>query len=512
MLKWWGGKSDHPLADPKETKKLLAELPAGDSFKALEEIVYWLESLGSAEDFRCDARLQAVDALDAAAKPHQRRLSQEYLSVQRLQKFQENRIWTAVCGFWTALGAAYGRCVQDYRAGIKGAGAMRGQLPAALAREVRATGLRLKWLLLRYEPVEERLWSDLGGLAGFAEQNGCLQDEIIIYPGQFGQGSIQRELLKPLLLWISAPGSLLPTQLEIAERVGAHLSGKATLAPEPGPDRPYCFDPASGRPPGRLPQGTEAPLGAWYFGAGAAAGELARLTEQVMRGRLPEDFNLGGSYDSEVILEVLRHLARHWQPTPPTRHHERRPAMARLSVAPGRGALLRQTDGGGDEEESVESWVVENVSDGGYGAFVSRVQGDWLKVGSLVGLRAETAPHWGVGIVRRMVRGKDGIRVGIESLSAVVLPVVLAAAGSRALARRAGEEGADGRSLLLSRTPDATGEILVALAPGNYNLVQGLEMTVGEKRYGVVPTKLLESGDDYDLAKFRVVKKLGGEG
>ena len=39
-----GSKADHPMADLKEAKRLLAELPAGDPIKSLEELGHWLES------------------------------------------------------------------------------------------------------------------------------------------------------------------------------------------------------------------------------------------------------------------------------------------------------------------------------------------------------------------------------------------------------------------------------------------------------------------------------------
>ena len=46
MLSWIKGtQSDHPLAEDKAARELIAELPANDSFKSLEELSYWLDSL-----------------------------------------------------------------------------------------------------------------------------------------------------------------------------------------------------------------------------------------------------------------------------------------------------------------------------------------------------------------------------------------------------------------------------------------------------------------------------------
>lgn len=111
MLGWMkGAQSDHPLADEKAARELIAELPANDSIKTLEELAFWLDSLKTADDLKVGRMVEIVDLIDASAKNHQRKLSQEYLTGrERLQKFQENRIWTTVFRFWKDLALAYER-------------------------------------------------------------------------------------------------------------------------------------------------------------------------------------------------------------------------------------------------------------------------------------------------------------------------------------------------------------------------------------------------------------------
>src|SRR5687768_1966979 len=65
VLKWIvGSKVDHPLADPKEAKALVSELPAQDYVKALEEITRWLESLAEAEGFKLERLFEIAELLD----------------------------------------------------------------------------------------------------------------------------------------------------------------------------------------------------------------------------------------------------------------------------------------------------------------------------------------------------------------------------------------------------------------------------------------------------------------
>src|SRR5687767_5196735 len=105
VLKWIvGSKVDHPLADPKEAKALVSELPAHDYLKALDEITRWLESLAEAEGFKVERLFEIAELLDTTGAPHHRRLVNDYLTMSRQQKFQENKLWTTEHNFARALG------------------------------------------------------------------------------------------------------------------------------------------------------------------------------------------------------------------------------------------------------------------------------------------------------------------------------------------------------------------------------------------------------------------------
>ena len=49
---------------------------------------------------------------------------------------------------------------------------------------------------------------------------------------------------------------------------------------------------------------------------------------------------------------------------------------------------------------------------------VPAVKGDWVKVGSLLGVKPEGASHWGVGVVRRMTRDGESPATSETRLSA----------------------------------------------------------------------------------------------
>ena len=46
-----GAKVDHPLADPREMRRIIDQISGDDTLRAIDEVVGWLESLGSAPEF-----------------------------------------------------------------------------------------------------------------------------------------------------------------------------------------------------------------------------------------------------------------------------------------------------------------------------------------------------------------------------------------------------------------------------------------------------------------------------
>ena len=95
MLNLFGGKADHPMANPKEARRILDTLPAQEA-KALDELAHWHESVSTAAGFKPGDRLQLTGALDDAAQPRLRKLARDYFAATRPSRYQENLLWTQV--------------------------------------------------------------------------------------------------------------------------------------------------------------------------------------------------------------------------------------------------------------------------------------------------------------------------------------------------------------------------------------------------------------------------------
>ena len=327
-----------------------------------------------------------------------------------------------------------------------------------------------------------------------------------------GKGTVKREFLKALMLGVSSTDGLTPIKQEIAERAVAHFGDLYEMADKPGPGCTYFFDLSMRKPAARVMKSHQTNPTVRYFGAATALPALRHLMDVIKtKHAIPGDVNLGGSYDLDLVSSVLSHLDMYWSDKPPARSHERRNIATRLTVVNGLDQIFRSirplTDGLSldfQAKDFGESWIVENISDGGYGAIVPQVKGDWLKVGALIGVQTETSKYWGVGVIRRLTRDEfQQRRVGIQLVSKAIIPVKLSAAGSVSSINplREGES-----AVLLSTGPDKHGEIALLLKVGTYSQTQALEMDVGGKRYYLMPRKLVEGGEDFDWGRFKVMK------
>ncbi|MBI2311964.1 MAG: hypothetical protein HYU77_05620 [Betaproteobacteria bacterium] len=512
MLKWIGGKPDHPMSDLKEARRLLAELPANDAFKALEEITGWIESVMQAEGFRLDQRVAVVKLLDETAQQFQRKLARDYLTAPRLQKFQENRLWTSIFNFWKQLGRAYDQSILDYHAGAKGSGDVKASLPVLTCRGLRACSAQLKWMQMRYGPIDASIWSCVGKLYELAEAKGYARQPATLYPGIPGDFTPEQEFLKIMILWVSAPDGLIPLHLEIAERVTAHFSGSFFIEKPPRKQGTHWFDLAGDRAPSRLTPAPEAVGSTRFFGAGKALDELGQLTQQVEKGVVPESVNLGAAYKPGIVRDVLKHLALNWSPQPPMRKSERHRVKARLSVVSGFERVAEQlSEDSLAFGDATESWIVENISAGGFGAVVPQIKGDWIRVGCIVGVKPEGINSWGVGIVRRLSRHEQSQgRVGVQTLAKNARVVRLKPHDSKWVSSAPGEEEDYRTALLLANFPE-TGEALVLLKPGSFSTQQSFDMVAGSNKHLLLPMNLVEKGEDFDLARFREMRQEAGE-
>ncbi len=218
---------------------------------------------------------------------------------------------------------------------------------------------------------------------------------------------------------------------------------------------------------------------------------MIRIVES---GAVPADLNLGGSYEPAKVLSALRHLKLYWAATPPVRKNDRYAVKHRLTVVNSFEGILARLKNGGDA--GAESWVTDNVSSGGIGAVLEKSQGDWVRIGKLVGLSVEGGSGaCSVGMVRRCRRlPQQQASVGIRTFAKESFVVTLG-----------GREQQD--ALLLNDGRALKEEALICQREGAFDKRASPTMAFEGHSYLLIPVEVSETGDDFELARYKVMQQ-----
>jgi hypothetical protein len=509
MLRLFGGKPDHPMADLKEAKAILQNAQNLDAVKAAEEVSHWMDSVRRVEGFKPDYRVQLLLLIDDAAQPYLRKLQRDYLSAARLSRFQEQRLWTAIRGYYGQASLAFTACIDLYAAGGKGVDALKSGLPLLCVRALRSLAALIKWQYIRYGPFEGAPWGSVARVYAFAETHKIATANVAVYPGSAGapgDSSPEKEFLRAVMLAASSPDCLLPAEMDIAERLIAQFADSFKLSLDQQPDIAYWIDLATDSAPLRLARPPKHAPTLRFFAAGGAIQESEKLLAGIEAGHmLPAGLNLGGTYEPETVAAVLRHLLVYWSPKFPERRHPRHRVKSRLLVSPGLPGVMDEMGGEASldfDTGRIENWIVEDVSAGGFGAVIPQFKGDWLKVGALVALQPEGGDNWIIGIIRRLVRetAQNG-NVGIQSLARAAAAVSLRV-----------KNGPEGELAALLLSPDLKALEAQLLAPvGTHVAGRNFEFDHGGKTVMLMAAKVDERGDDFELIRGKQMIRDTGE-
>lgn len=459
-VKEWVAGESNPLADLKSARRWVATLPANDAMKVLQELSDALQSLNDQPNLKLVNRLEITLLLDEAGIGPRNRLLREYLSQSRLPSYRENALWMGIHQYWARLAAAYSVCLEQ-------AQAERSQLSSEQLLQFVVRGLHagrhwIKWRLLRYSTVEGVQWRLAARFFVVAENNKQSNLRHVIYAGTATESTAKNELLKMLLLGVSASDGLLPVQTEIASRIIEFVVAECDWSETYLPNTGFCYNLIGDLPPMRV-QGAPSGSGVWrFFGGQSAVESLESIRNETLRGTLKSGLYLGGDYSLRQVQLVVEHLLRYWVHPLPERRSVRESSYCRIEVIHGFAEVVRHfvslqergltfdapvpsvskddvievgvpisdqedTDisGAASLLQRQESWVVQNISTTGLGALVTMVSGDWLRVGQLIALSfQEKCEDWKIAVIRRLHQTNHGATyVGLEILAQKILPV-----------------------------------------------------------------------------------------
>jgi hypothetical protein len=509
MLKVFGrGAAAHPLVDDKERNRVLREVSALESHRALGELARWLRSTAGDASLRPEQKAGIVRALESAGRVPMRMLAREYLAAPRLSKAQEEHLWGAIQGFCAAAAHGYLRCAATLAPDASTAAEQRNRIVPLAVHALRALGTQLKWEYMRYGPVDPGIWSEMTRLYARLEDAKIAQVAVREFPGSPSRITPEQEFLRIAMFSACSPGSLLPAQIEIADRLAARFARWFRISSHPGAALPYWIDLGQGTPPARYIGEVKAAPAVRFFGADAGHERLLALREEVTSlGEAPQDLSPGVPASGDAVLEVIDHLAHYWAPRLANRKHPRHGIKSRLTVAWGFDGVIDALDPLASlsfEKRAMESWIVENASAGGVGALVPSIPGEWLRVGCLIAMQPEGGKNWLLGAVKRLTRiDESSAHIGIQTLARSPTPVEFRVQAGNATALRA-ETG-----VLLD--PGYTeAEVPVLLRTRMAEPGRTLVLERDGRRTQLIPMAVTSRGPDYEVVRCRQLVRSEG--
>lgn len=316
--------------------------------------------------------------------------------------------WKSLVGFQLRLTQAM--CTSA-GAGLTAAGAVR-----ALA----ACRVLAKLHLMHYATVPGRLWHVVYALHASAEKAGFATTPVHAQPDPRTTTTAEQELLRLLMLHVSAPDMLTPEEIECADRVIERLGAQFTLRQPGVADNPFCFEPARELAPTRA-NGRQPAATTRHFGTGTGYEVLERIGKEASAAKPGEFKSLGKDIAPGVQLSTLQHLLTYWRTDCPQTSPAHEPASGTLHVVHGFGRIWQEVSRapGGKPELSLaatspgvaplaETWQLRGMSGGEIAAEVPPESRSWLKCGEVIGLSLnDGAEHW-MGMVRRIHAQPDG--------------------------------------------------------------------------------------------------------
>jgi hypothetical protein len=502
VIGWMTTRPNHPMATLRAARQVLADLPQVDALRGLAEVGEWVDSVTCAEGLSVRHRLDLCALLDDAARPYLTRLAREFLLHQGRNSAREEQLWSAISRYWWRLGEGYRMTLQELDAAL--GSRERTAVRAALARALRAVAQQIKWLMMRHQGVEPGYWGHLAEIYRRAESLGVAAENARILPGPQGTTTCDRELLKILGLAIGAADGLASVELEIADRVTTLAAPRFRLSREADQALIHCFDRRGGTPPRRVSPYFVELSHLLYFSTAEALPALEKLLARSAARDLPPELRLGFGDDAFLVGKVAGHLARNWAPTPPVRRHARHRVMTPISVLVGFERLLYALHGLGDNALTrAETWIAEDISARGLSAVAQMEDRARVRVGGVIGVRPEGKQGWSVGLVRRLVSDADGrSALGVQIFGHVSAPVLL-----RPFAFQGGGSDGPGEHGVCLARDEMPDEVLLLMRRGRFSMRQRLEAEFFGGDYYFVPLALVESGDDFDLGRYRTMDR-----
>lgn len=459
---------DDPLSSVQATTRWAQSLPVGDALKAQSEILIEVKRFNDENAPHSRERLLILMLLDEKGQHTQAILSRQYLRNPRMSRTVESQLWHTIYHLnWEILRAYHSYLIEFARNPAKSR--LKAMMPIVTLRALRGFRRVIKWRTIRYLHPGTKTWARLHQLYQLAETQGFHKTRLLAYPDDPQESSCEGEYLHTLMLEQANSGSLYPRQIDLIDTWTSAWLDMLKLEKTLDPERHVLtVDMTKDRGAKRVRNSTP-DLSTRYWSTHELLERIKGMQSELHAGTAPARLGLGEYVRVSESLELLDHLTRQWAPLTAReqRRSPRKPVKKIVEIVHGLPSVIARlaeeridseaappTERFGFEEHEelgvygfvtnrtlnrgpygetarnrmadIERWVMEDESEFGFGATIEARDKDWLRIGALVGLRADKSAGWSLGVIRRLSRLNEAeSSVGIEIVPGKPLDIQL---------------------------------------------------------------------------------------
>ncbi len=494
---------DDPLSSVQATTRWARNLPIGDALKAQSEILVEVKRFNDEEAPQTKERLLILMLLDEKGQHTQAVLSRQYLRNPRMSRTLESQLWHAIYHLnWEILRAYHSYLIEYARNPAKSR--LKAMMPVITLRALHGFRNVIKWRTIRYLHAGTKTWARLHQLYQLAETQGFHKTRLLAYPDDSQESTCEGEYLHTLMLEQANSGSLYPRQIDLIDTWITGWRDMMQLDSSLDPERHVLtVDLTKDRGAKRV-RNNSAELSTRYWSTQALLARIRGMQSELRAGTAPARLGLTEYVRVSESLELLDHLARQWAPLTAReqRRAPRKPIKKIVEIVHGLPSIITRIieddpdgktrpqngqagfDGHGivtnrkfnrdpraetstQDMPDIERWVMEDESEYGFGATLETRDKDWLRIGTLVGLRVDRSDGWLLGVIRRLSRLNEAeSSVGMEILQGRPLDILIV--DHEASAYRVGLGTHSGRATISGLLFDDTPLPSVVIDPAHY--------------------------------------------
>ncbi|WP_028453776.1 hypothetical protein [Chitinilyticum aquatile] len=470
-------KEKSPLYSLKTTQQWLKQLELLDASsrcaKVHDVISDFLVSTGRPSKEGLDALL----LIDDFAQEGFDALCYQYISNPRMPKELEQKLWKEIVHFARDMAETYQRFIQVDQ-GESFAAQIEPLMPLIWARSLHYLAVEAKWHYFRFEKSPARIWTLAHQLYRLSEISGADSNPFKLYESVSAEvTSCADEYLQLILLNTVANNNLTVRQIHTVDLWLEQWSKLLQLSRKYQPDVHHLCINLQDTNGSQKINPAEATETYRYLSLHELVRTITETIQKLEQGAAPATLGLGPEARGPGSIELLKHLEVFWtmhMRNSEIKRSERVKVSKAADVIYGLDKVCRhvRADNEKHTRQPVESksqvdydeimdmrlygfvssrtrskqsaphgaapqmfqnklpdwvtWLIENESEGGYGAHLRLSECEWIRPGLLLGVRFDTDANWQIGIVRRLQRiNDDEVYAGIQRLSTTPVAVNL---------------------------------------------------------------------------------------